>query len=179
MTAEQAKRDPWLLATAQSLEARDLRSNLDEFKICYIKQKLRAVVRTVRTCGTSIGRLLLLCLGERARKQQLQRHPRPSPHAACKHSKTTKRVAHLSYRGRKRKSRSSNVMFCVYKRACTNGSSRGSIADEFLVSQVCRRGFRFIVQTMSHTARKKNALESNRPCRARGTVAQRTRRCWR
>lgn len=47
MTVEQAKRHPWLLADAQSLEARDLRTNLEEIQIFNAKRKLRSAVKTV------------------------------------------------------------------------------------------------------------------------------------
>lgn len=48
MTVEEAERHPWLVATAQSLEAHDLRKNLEEIKIFNAKQKLRAAMKTVR-----------------------------------------------------------------------------------------------------------------------------------
>lgn len=48
MTAEQAKSHPWLLASGQSLEVRDLGENLQEFKVFNAKTKLRAAMKTVR-----------------------------------------------------------------------------------------------------------------------------------
>eukprot|EP00903_Cladosiphon_okamuranus_P012203 g11446.t1 len=47
MTAEQAKSHPWLLASGQSLEVRDLGENLAEFKVFNAKTKLRAAMKTV------------------------------------------------------------------------------------------------------------------------------------
>ncbi|CBN74237.1 Myosin light chain kinase (MLCK) [Ectocarpus siliculosus] len=47
LTAEQAKSHPWLLASAESLEARDLCDNLQTFKVFNAKRKLRATMKTV------------------------------------------------------------------------------------------------------------------------------------
>lgn len=52
MTAEQAKSHPWLLASGQSLEVRDLGENLQEFKVFNAKTKLRAAMKTVRLAET-------------------------------------------------------------------------------------------------------------------------------
>lgn len=48
MTVEQAKRHPWLTATAESLEARDLNKNLHEIKLYAAKRKLRSTMKTVK-----------------------------------------------------------------------------------------------------------------------------------
>lgn len=48
LTAEQAKDHPWLLASAESLEVRDLGENLQTFKVFNAKTKLRAAMKTVR-----------------------------------------------------------------------------------------------------------------------------------
>lgn len=48
LTAEQAKSHPWLLASAESLEAHDLCDNLQTFKVFNAKRKLRAAMKTVR-----------------------------------------------------------------------------------------------------------------------------------
>lgn len=48
LTAEQAKSHPWLLASGQSLEVRDLGENLQTFKVFNAKTKLRAAMKTVR-----------------------------------------------------------------------------------------------------------------------------------
>ncbi|CAM9301089.1 unnamed protein product [Ectocarpus fasciculatus] len=47
LTAEQAKSHPWLLASAESLEAHDLCENLQTFKVFNAKRKLRAAMKTV------------------------------------------------------------------------------------------------------------------------------------
>lgn len=53
MTVEQAKRHPWLTATAQSLEAHDLYHNLEEIKIFNAKRKLRTAMKTVSSRALS------------------------------------------------------------------------------------------------------------------------------
>ncbi|CAN0207403.1 unnamed protein product, partial [Hapterophycus canaliculatus] len=47
MTAAQAKNHPWLHASEQDLEARDLGKNLQSFKVSNAKRKLRAATRMV------------------------------------------------------------------------------------------------------------------------------------
>ncbi|CAN0328992.1 unnamed protein product, partial [Hapterophycus canaliculatus] len=47
MTAEQARNHRWLLADDSTLEAHDLRNNLEQLKIFHAKRKLRAVLKTV------------------------------------------------------------------------------------------------------------------------------------
>lgn len=47
LTAEHAKSHPWLLASAESLEAHDLCDNLQTFKVFNAKRKLRATMKTV------------------------------------------------------------------------------------------------------------------------------------
>eukprot|EP00903_Cladosiphon_okamuranus_P019868 g18261.t1 len=47
MTAEEAKIHPWLLASDQTLEIRDLGQSLRQFKVFNAKTKLRAAIKTV------------------------------------------------------------------------------------------------------------------------------------
>lgn len=48
MTAEEARIHPWLLVDDRSLEAHDLRNNLEQLKLFHAKKKLRAELKKAR-----------------------------------------------------------------------------------------------------------------------------------
>lgn len=55
ITAADAKTHPWLTANGESLAGRDLRDNLQTFKVFNAKTKLRAAMKTVRLPYLRLG----------------------------------------------------------------------------------------------------------------------------